>query len=183
MKKERSTGKFLGWLGGVAATVISGYLLWYFERPKPTPPPPPPPVVTTFEGMVYSGSAPVAKAMVAVTVTGAAGVNGAIHDVTDGNGAYRFDFTGLPKDADAKVGVTAPGYEAAAPELLASPLQTDNRKDIALTLAPAPTPGVAAPGPQPAAPVIQEHHPEKIPRYVRKSAAEAMKFRIPEKKQ
>lgn len=176
MKKERSTGKFLGWFGGVAATVISGYLLWYFEQPKPTPPPPPPPAVTTVEGMVYSGSAPVAKAMVAVQVTGAAGVNGAIHDVTDDHGAYRFDFTGLPTDADATVSVTAPGYEVAAPEAFATPLQTDNRKDIALT--PVPTPVGVAPGPLPDAPVIQEH-PLKTPKYVRKSAAAAMKVRIP----
>jgi hypothetical protein len=177
MTQERSTAKFVGWLGGIAATVISGYLLWYFTQPKPTPPPPPPPAVTTLEGMVYSGSAPVAKAMVAVNVTGAMGVNGAVHDITDDHGAYRFDFTGLPKDADATVSVTAPGYDDVAPVPIVSPLQADNRKDIALT----PTPTVAAPGPQTAAPAVQTN-PAKIPFYVRKSAAEAMKFRVPVKK-
>lgn len=178
MAKERSSAKVVAWLGGIAATVISGYLLWYFEQPKPVPPPPPPPVVTTFEGMVYSGDAPVAKALVGVALTGSAGANGAIHDVTDDNGAYKIVLTGLPQGTGASLSVAAKGFEDAAPKVLAVPLQTDVRVDIPLDpmvqagVAPPPAPVAALPG-HPVHPVMKH-----IPVYVPKSTAMAMKFRV-----
>jgi hypothetical protein len=187
MAKDHSSAKIVGWLGGVAATVISGYLLWYFEQPKPIPPPPLVPAVTTFEGMVYSGDAPVAKALVAVALTGSAGANGAIHDVTDDNGAYRIELTGLPAGTGATLSVAANGFEETTPKVLAEPLQTDVRVDIplnpVLTAVGAP-PGLGAGhgggngaanrhAPPPAeAPIAHR------PVYVPKSAAMAMKFRI-----
>jgi hypothetical protein len=194
MAKERNSAKFIGWLGGIAATVLSGYLLWYFEQPKPAPPPPLPAAVTTFEGMVYSGDAPVSRALVGVALTGSAGSNGAIHDVTDDNGAYKIELTGLPQGTGATLSVAAKGFEAASPKILPGPLQTDVRVDIPLNPAvasvTAPPPPVAAnPGVSAAPPTtggsgksgsLAMRH---IPVYVPKSAAMAMKFRVAAKKQ
>lgn len=194
MAKERSSAKFIGWLGGIAATVLSGYLLWYFEQPRPTPPPPSP-VVTTFEGMVYSGDAPVAKALVGVALTGSAGANGAIHDITDDNGAYKIELTGLPQGTGATLSVVAKGFENALPKILAGPLQTDVRVDIPLSpmaiasVAPVPPPVSATPGESAAPPTpstpgkIENPAVKHIPAYVPKSAAMAMKFRVSAKKQ
>jgi hypothetical protein len=192
MAKERNSAKFIGWVGGIAATVLSGYLLWYFEQPKPAPPTPP---VTTFEGMVYSGDAPVSRALVGVALTGSAGSNGAIHDVTDDNGAYKIELTGLPLGTGATLSVAAKGFEAAAPKILPGPLQTDVRVDIPLN--PAAVAGVTAPPPPvPANPGVSAAPPppdgsgrsgipivKHIPVYVPKSAAMAMKFRVAAKKQ
>ncbi|HEV2135478.1 MAG TPA: hypothetical protein VGR47_14690 [Terracidiphilus sp.] len=199
MAKERSSAKVVGWLGGIAATVISGYLLWYFEQPKPTPPQPPQAAVTTFEGMVYSGEAPVAKALVALDLTGNAGANGAIHDLTDDNGAYKIELTGLPPGTGATLSVVAKGFEKAAPKMLVSPLQADMRVDIPLSpvvLAAAPgSGGGGGGGPAEVAPPPETHSGESagqpvavgppvtaaishVPLYRPKSAAMAMKFRV-----
>jgi hypothetical protein len=160
-------GKVGVWLAGILATVIGGYAVWYFTRP---------PAVTTFEGMVYAGSTPVSKAMVAVALTGSAGANGAVHDVTDENGAYRVDFTGLPKSSGATLTVTATGYQTAVPRSLAAPLQTDIHIDFPLdAVPPPPTP----PGPTPPVLHPQQAPVARIPRYVPKSAARAAKFRVP----
>lgn len=195
MAKERSSAKVVGWLGGIAATVISGYLLWYFEQPKPTPPPPPQAAVTTFEGMVYSGEAPVSKALVALELTGSAGANGAIHDLTDENGAYKIELTGLPGGTGAKLSVAAKGYENGAPKILAGPLKSDVRVDIPLSplviagiaAPPSPvgaTPGESAAPPTTAAPGRSENPAlRRAPLYVPKSAAMAMKFRVAANKQ
>lgn len=202
MSTERGMGKFVVWLGGIAATVIGGYLLWYLTRTPPPPPPPPPPAVTTFEGMVYSESAPVPKAMVAVELTGIAGANGPVHNVTDGNGAYRIELTGLPQNTAATLSVTAAGYQNAPPKSLASPLQADVRIDFPIapaaappgTAAAAPSPPAATPAPgaatpTPAAPGSVAAAPPAqavvgfVPLYVRKSAAQATRVRIAAKKQ
>ena len=159
-----------GWIAGIVAGIIVGYVVWYLTR---TPPPPPPPAVTTFEGMVYSGSAPVPKAMVAVQLSGPAGANGPVHDITDDNGAYRIDFTGLPADAGATLSVTAAGYQGADPKSFASPLQTDVQFDFPLTPVAAPHNSAA---PHPAKPGKR-----RMPNYVRKSAAQATQIKIPPK--
>lgn len=167
-EKESGTGKVIGWLAGVAATVVSGWAIWYFTQPKPTPPPP---VVTKFEGMVYSGSAPVAKAMVVLDLTGDAAANGDYHDVTDENGAYSIELTGLPQGIGAAVTASAQGFTNAQPQSIASPLSTDERMDIALTPV-----AVAAPA-APAAPlhglqhppVEAPHHPVYRPKQVTKA--------------
>ena len=161
-----------GWVAGIVASIIVGYAVWYLTR---TPPPPPPPTVTTFEGMVYSGSAPVPKAMVAVQLSGTAGVNGPVHDITDDNGAYRIDFTGLPADAGATLSVTAAGYQSANPKSFASPLQTDVQFDFPLT------PMLAASRRKGAAPHPAKPAKAPIPKYVRKSAAQATQIKIPPK--
>lgn len=190
MAKERSSAKFIGWLGGIAATVLSGYLLWYFEQPKPAPSPLPQPVVTTFEGMVYSGNAPVAKALVGVALTGSAGANGAIHDFTDDNGAYKIELTGLPQDTGATLSVVAKGFEDAPLKSLSGPLETDVRVDIPLSpvvmagvTAPPPpvgaSPGESVASPTPAPPgKFKNPAVTHIPLYVPKNAALAMKFKI-----
>lgn len=205
MKKESGMSKVGGWLAGIAGAVIATYLGWYFTRTKPTPPPPPPPAVTTFEGMVYSDSGPVPKAMVVVDLTGVAGANGAIHDVTDDSGAYKIELTGLPPDTGATLSVKAKGFEGAAPKVLSGPLQSDVRVDIGLSpvvlagaAAPPPVGQPAAPPPagQPAAQPGAAGQPVAAvpgvtiaaaaahkPFYRPKSAAMAMKFQVPVKQQ
>jgi hypothetical protein len=167
-------GKVGAWLAGILATVIGGYAVWYFTRP---------PAVTTFEGMVYAGDAPVAKALVAVDLTGSAGANGAVHDVTDENGAYRIDFTGLPTGSGATLTVTSAGYEAATPKSVTAPLATDNHIDFPLAAVPSPSP---VPGPAPVSPPPPVVHPLRppvahIPLYIPKLAAQAKKFTVPQK--
>jgi hypothetical protein len=168
-------GKVGAWLAGILATVIGGYAVWYFTRP---------PAVTTFEGMVYAGEAPVSKALVAVDLTGSAGANGAVHDVTDDNGSYRIDFTGLPSGSGATVTVNATGYQAATPKSVMAPLQTDIHIDFPLDAVPpppSPTPGPTPPGPTP--PVLHPVRPPvaHIPLYIPKAAAQAKKFTVPKK--
>ncbi len=169
-------GKFWGWLAGVAATVIAGYLTWYFTRP------PAPPVVTTFEGMVYSGSKPVPGAMVAVALTGSAGANGPYHNVTDQNGAYMIDLSGVPANTAATLSVSAAGYAGAQPKQVASPLQNDERIDFPLAaLIPIPVQsshgsGAKAPSAPPAKPPVPH-----VPVYVRKTDDQAAKFAVPAK--
>ncbi|MGH9598240.1 MAG: carboxypeptidase-like regulatory domain-containing protein [Terracidiphilus sp.] len=171
-------GKFFGWLGGIVAGIAVGYGVWFFTK---TPPPPPPPVVTTFEGMVYSGSVPVPKAMVAVDLTGSAGANGPVHDVTDANGAYRFDFTGLPTASGATLSVMATGYQTAQPKPIASPLQTDIHVDFPL-MRTAMVGGRAPAAVEPErAPEAVQSEAAHIPKYVRKSAAQAKQVVIPKK--
>lgn len=183
MKKQSGLSKVGGWLAGIAGAVIATYLGWYFTQRNPTPPQPPAAAVTTFEGMVYSGDAPVAKALVAVDLTGNAGANGAIHDLTDDNGAYKIELTGLPPGTGARLSVAAKGYKNAAPKLLAEPLQTDTRVDIALRpeLIPVESPhtgsgGESAAPAQPLRPV--QPGITHLPIYRPKSAAMATKFRI-----
>lgn len=171
-------GKFGTWLAGIVGSIIVGVAVYYFTQPKPTPPPPPPPVVTTLEGMVYSGSAPVPRAMVAVELKGAES-NGPIHQVTDENGSYRFEFPGLPADASATLQVTANGYEQAEPKSLGSPLGTDERLDFPLTPVPVAPPTGGGGG----AVVAHPLHPGElhIPAYVRKGVAQTVQIRIPQK--
>lgn len=157
-----------GWLAGILAVVIGGWVVWYLTRP---------PAVTTFEGMVYAGSAPVARAMVAVSLTGSAGANGPIHDITDENGAWRIDFTGLPTNAGATVSVSAAGYQGAIPKSLAGPLQPDIHMDFPLSAVPGSStapPTLAPKPPQPLHPGLVQ-----MPRYVPKTASRATKFKVP----
>ena len=114
MGKQSGVAKVGAWLAGIAATVISGYLLWYFTVPRT-------PVVTTFEGMVYSVDAPVAKAKVSLKLTGAAGAGGPIVDFTDDNGAYKFELTGLPDKTGGSLVADALGYEPVKPRRLPVP--------------------------------------------------------------
>jgi hypothetical protein len=154
-----------GWLAGILAVVIGGWAVWFLTRP---------PAVTTFEGMVYAGSAPVGRAMVAVSLTGKAGANGPIHDITDENGAWRIDFTGLPTNAGATVSASAAGYQQAIPRVLTGPLQSDIHMDFPLNPVAA-SPGVGGPGPAHSRPPGLG----QMPHYVPKPAAKATKFRVP----
>lgn len=158
-------GKFGGWLAGLLATIIGGYAVWYFTQP------PAPPSTTTFEGMVYSGSSPVASAMVSVNLTGSGVDPGPYHNVTDENGAYRLDLIGLPKTAGATLSVAASGYRDSAPKALFDPLVSVNRQDFPLTpltpVAEAPAPGGAQHPPLP-----------HLPLYVAKAAAQATRIKL-----
>lgn len=171
MSNEPSKARFFGWLAGLAIAALAGYLVWYYTEPKPPPPPPPPPAVTTLQGMVYSGSKPVAKAMVAVQLTGAASAVEPVYDITDGNGAYRFDIAGLPSDAGATLIVRATGYETPEPRSIAGPLEADVRADFSLE--PVPRPGSASTAPSAGA------QGGKTPAYVEKSAGDVIHVKIP----
>ncbi len=170
--------KFGSWLAGIIGSIIVGVAIYYFTRTPAPPPPPPPPSVTVFEGMVYSGSAPVPRAMVAIELRGSGITNGPVHDITDANGAYRFDFTGLPSDAGAALSVTATGYRDSPSQSLSSPLQSDVHLDFPLSpVAVSPPTGLGvAPGVHPMQPGNLH-----IPKYVRKGATEAVQIRIPPK--
>lgn len=153
------------WLAGILATVIGGWAVWYLTRP---------PAVTTFEGMVYAGDDPVAKAMVAIQLSGSAGANGPVHDITDSNGSYRIDFTGLPDGSGATLSVVATGFQNPAPKSLSAPLQPDTHIDFPVD--PLPPPRGAPPILRPRSPAVTH-----IPLYVPKSAAQATRFKVPGK--
>jgi hypothetical protein len=169
-------GKFVVWLGGILATVISGWLIWYFTRPPIPPPPPPPPATTTFEGMVINEAAvaPLPNAIVAVEIAGAA-TSGPFHDVTDEHGAYRLNFTGLDKPSGVTITVEAKGFQQARPASLTS-ITSDNRQDFELLPDPAVTP---PPPPPPRGGVTVEHPPVNMqrPAYIQKPVASM--YRLP----
>jgi hypothetical protein len=145
--EERPMTKVGGWLAGIIGSIIVGYAVWFFTKP------PDPPATTVFEGMVYSGNAPVTKAMVSVELSGSNQSTGPIHDFTDDSGAYKFNLTGLPKTASAKLLVVANGYLESEPRILAQPLGPDVRLDFPLTPKPAdPTTAAASPQPPTATP-------------------------------
>lgn len=138
--------KFGIWLAGIVGTILAGVGVYYLTLPKP-------PVV--FEGMIYSGDSPVAKAMVELELKAGGPGGGTYHDSTDENGAYRLEFTGLKNPEAVTYIVSAPGYQASGPKTFPSAFGTDNRMDIELTQlvasaganpVPAPGAGAAAPG-------------------------------------
>jgi hypothetical protein len=158
--------KFGGWLAGVVAAIIAaiigGYAVWYFTRPPST---------TILEGMVYAASSAVPKAMVSLELTGSGVNGGSFHNVTDENGSYRFDFTGLPETASATLRVVAAGFRASEPKLLSNPLGPDTHLDFPLT----PVIVTQSPG------VGQAPHPPAVehkPQYVRKTLQEATQVRL-----
>ena len=162
--------KFVSWVAGILAGVIGAVAVYYITRPAP------PSSVTTFEGMVYSGGSPVAHAMVQLEVNGVVNVSGPLHDITDDNGAYRFELIGLPGTASARLLATANGYQASSAQSLSSPLQLDTHLDFPLSPFPSPAPpsGLGA--------SIGSHvaQPAKfhIPLYVAKGASQAARFEI-----
>jgi len=151
------------WLAGILAGIIITAVGVYIGRPKP---------VTVFEGMVYAGSTPVARAMVALDLKGAAATNGAIHDFTNENGSYRFELTGVSDDDTATLQVTANGYQASELQSLSSPLKSDIHVDFPLN--PVPVAPPAGLGANVAAHVVQPAR-FQIPVYVAKGATQAMK--------
>ena len=162
--------KFGTWLAGIVGSIIVSVAVYYLTRPKPVPPPP---ATAMFEGMVYSGNAPLRGAMVALKLTGTGLSTGAVHDFTDANGAYRFDFTGLPADASATLSASAGGYQDSATLSLASPLQLDAHLDFPLI--PANPPPLAT-----GSATLAQHAMAQVPLYVRKAAAQAVQIRIPQ---
>jgi hypothetical protein len=117
-------GKFIGWLGGILAVVIGGWLVWYLTRPPST---------TTFEGMVINGdaSAPVPGAMVSIEIKSAPSTE-PYHDFTDDHGSYRLDFTGLGRSSNVTIQVTAKGFQRPGPASIGT-VALDNRRDFVLT--------------------------------------------------
>lgn len=163
-------GKFLGWLAGIVAAVIGGYAVWYFTTPH----------LTTIEGMVYTDSGPVTNAKVEITLTGVSGANQLGLDFTDEHGAYRIDFSGVPRSAGALLQVTATGYESIQPRRLASPLPADTREYLPVI----PIVAVSTPA-QPGAPGQPGTRPNpaaianmRMPAFLPKTAARAARFKV-----
>jgi len=169
-------GKFLGWLGGIAAAVIGGWLVWYLTRP---------PATTTFEGMVINGTAeaPLANAIVTVEIAGTAD-SGSFHDFTDEHGSYRLDFTGLGKPSGVTVSVEAKGFLAVTPASIRT-VGPDNRLDfVMMPQTPSPPTGLSAGGGGSGgggSGTATAHVPAAalhVPVYVQKPAAQAAKILI-----
>jgi hypothetical protein len=159
-------GKFLGWLGGILATVIAGVAIWHFTRPAPT---------TTFEGMVINGPAvaPLANAIVSVEFTGRAN-GGPFHDFTDAHGAYRLDFAGLGEVSGVTIAVQAKGFQA-APATTLRKIAADTHQDFVLIPEGSPPPPPPPPGGTTAG---EAHLPmvARMPVYVQKPVTKAFKF-------
>lgn len=150
-------GKALGWLGGILATVIAGWLVWYLTLQ---------PVPATFEGMVYdqASNAPVSKATVIFDVRGVSN-SGPYRDITDENGSYKLELSNLGKSANVSVFAEAGGFAKSAP--YSFPGAGDNRRDFPLTST---HPPVAAGTPQ---------YPHAVAhlRYIPKLAANRIKIK------
>jgi hypothetical protein len=109
--------------------------------------------------------------MVSIELTGDGLNSGSFHNVTDENGSYRIDFTGLPSSASAIVSVVATGFQDSASKSLSKPLGPDNRQDFALT----PLAATINPG---NGPVVIPPAVSHIPVYVRKGAEQAVQVRL-----
>ncbi len=160
-------GKFLGWLAGILATVIAGYLIWYLEKPKPP---------TTFEGMVIDGAlnAPVQNAMVSIEISGSVANGGPYHDFTDEHGSYRIDFLDLGKPSSVTFEVSAKGFKEPAPASL-SIVENDIRKDF--VLAP-----VATRPPSPGGVELPHTAAQaRPPAYIQKRITQAIRMQVPSK--
>jgi len=125
-------GKFFGWLVGILASIIGGYILFYITRPL------------QIEGMVIdrSQNTAVEKALVTIEVNGSANA-GPFDDSTDANGSYGMELSGLGWRKTVVVRAKAGGFEDSAPATLVI-APGGNRKDLFLTpiSSPAPPPGV-----------------------------------------
>jgi hypothetical protein len=190
--KERISKKVGGqiWTMVVApavVVVIGAFATAYFNGcfEKSTSPPTPPQAVTTFDGMIYSDTGPVAKAMVELDLSGSAGANGPTHFYTDATGRYRFDVPAALSGTVARLSVKAAGYKQAGPAKVALPLQADNRMDFPLTAEPAPVASTGGGGGSaaPPHPPLQIHPGiAHLPAYVPLTAAQAVRVRIAQKK-
>ncbi|HEY6273055.1 MAG TPA: hypothetical protein VIX19_13830 [Terriglobales bacterium] len=171
--------KFVSWLGGIAATVIAGWLVYRVTLP-PAPPPPPPPEIA-FEGMVIDGdrNIPVKSALVSFEVDGVSAAD-AYHDLTDENGSYGVKLSGLSKTSNVVLLVQAHGYTDQSKQFTS--LIDDNRYDPIMTALPTPAPptpprGVAlAPARSPTIEVRMR------PQYIQKKSIQTFKIEPVQKK-
>jgi Carboxypeptidase regulatory-like domain len=152
--------KFAGWLAGILAAVIGGWLVWYLTRPV---------LPTIFEGMVYDSAAnvPVANAMVVLQIEGMA--DEPSHSATNENGSYKLRFIDLKKSSRASIQVTAKGFDPFTVPSFA--VGEDNRHDAPLTPQKTNRPG----GNVPILHLPAESH---VLKYIPKPDAEATEVRI-----
>jgi hypothetical protein len=167
--------KFVSWLGGIAATVIAGWLVYKLTVP-PTPPPQPTPI--TFEGMVIDGerNIPIKNARITFHMDGVTTDDD--HDLTDVNGSYRVQLPGLSSTSSVLLSVHAIGYRDESKQFTS--LMEDNRYDPIMTaLPPPPTPTPphgATPAPTPA-PTVRVPIP---PQYIQRLSIKTIKV-LPKK--
>jgi hypothetical protein len=164
--------KFLSWVGGIAATVIAGVLVYRFTTP---PPPPPPEPEIAFEGMVIDGerNVPVKSALVSFQVDGASEAD-AYHDLTDEHGSYGIKLSGLNKTTSVVLRVHANGYHDESKQFPS--LTDDNRYDPIMTTLPTPPPpppphgATPTPTPSPTLKVLMR------PQYIQKMSIQTFKI-------
>ena len=130
VEQELRLGKFFGWLGGILATIIGGYVVWYITQP------------IRIEGMVIDRveNTAVEKALVTVEVRGAPR-EGPFNDPTDSNGSYGMELSGLSWRTTVIVHAKANGFQDSGPVTLVI-VPGGNHKDLYLTPIASPQPGV-----------------------------------------
>ncbi|MGA8938224.1 MAG: hypothetical protein WB439_03585 [Acidobacteriaceae bacterium] len=105
---QTKSGAFLSWVGGIAATVIAGVLIYHFTAAKPTPPPTP---ATQIGLNGFVEDSVTQKPIVDAIVTANLGAKLASQP-TDSEGRYAFimDST-TPPAQSINVDVLSGGYE------------------------------------------------------------------------
>ena len=154
---QTKSGALLSWIGGIAATVIAGVLIYHFTTP-PAPTPAPPSTQVGLNGFVEDDVSQ--KPVVDAIVTADLGTTLASQP-TDSEGRYAFimDST-TPPAQNISIDVLAGGYE----HYTATVPITSGNNFAGIQLQPVPAP-VAAPQPgQPAAPVQLPPKPALIRR-------------------
>ncbi len=114
---------FVGWVAGIAATVIGGWLLWYLTVPET-------PVI--LEGMVIDGGSntPLPNALVIFEFPRSARKD-VYHQATDEHGSYRMDIVGLKRSASVVVRAQANGFKE-VPAVVINLEEPDARHDFTL---------------------------------------------------
>lgn len=143
---QTKSGALLSWVGGIAATVIAGVLIYHFTTPPP-PPTPPAPTQVGLNGFVEDDVSQ--KPVVDAIVTADLGTTLASQP-TDSEGRYAFIMNSTTPPAQSiNVDVLAGGYV----HYTATVSITSGNNFAGIPLQPLPPP-VAAPQPGiPAAPV------------------------------
>jgi hypothetical protein len=99
------------WLSGVAATVVSGFLLWYLTaRQTPAPKPTPAPAATiNVEGRVYdiASNKLISGAEVVLVIDQATR-----NQVSDSGGSYWFVVEGANPSSQASLSIQAAGFQS-----------------------------------------------------------------------
>lgn len=153
--------KFISWVGGIAAAVLSAVLISHFNQP-PSP--------ITFEGMVIDQiqNVPLHNAKVSFEVEQNPSSK-TYHDFTDEHGSYKLPFDGLSKASKVIVSVHANGFHDPQPVPLDS-LNNSNRVDFELSPLSTPNPTLKPRPATPPSPLAQR------PKYIPKLPVQAIRI-------
>ena len=148
-------GKFLGFVGGILATIIGGYAVWYITRP------------ITVEGMIVDRSTNnyIGKATVNVQV-GSGSNSDSFRDVADGNGSYGVELTGSAWHATVVLRPNATGYRDEGPTSFVVTFGV-NHHDLYVTPVASPIPPATG-----GTPAVNRPTMARPPAYIRKATME-----------